>query len=203
LDPFKDEIHRLLKDEPALSGQRTRELIAALGFDGGKTIVDDYLREVRRLFVSPRTFQRTVYRPAWPDPKGLCRRRLPGYSRAGAGALIFSRNTRICCWGSALLVVAGRAAADAGVGSPARAARLGRPSDRRLRRLLRLAAGRLALLRAARSAGQGRRQAAAGLLGAQLRARPAVRNELDFQLQLDDRFESRANPRKEGLRGSV
>jgi hypothetical protein len=63
LDPFKHEIHRLLKDEPALSGQRTRELIAALGFDGGKTIVDDYVREVRRLFVSPRTFQRTVYRP--------------------------------------------------------------------------------------------------------------------------------------------
>jgi hypothetical protein len=30
----------------------------------GKTVVDDYLREVRPLFAPPvRTFQRTVYRP--------------------------------------------------------------------------------------------------------------------------------------------
>ena len=63
LDPFKDEIHRLLRDDPALPGQRVRELIAPLGFVGGKTIVDDYLREVRPLFATRRTFQRTVYRP--------------------------------------------------------------------------------------------------------------------------------------------
>jgi transposase len=64
LDPFKDEIHRLLKRDPRLPGQRIRELIAPLGFDGGKTIVDDYLREVRPLFLPPpRVFQRTVYRP--------------------------------------------------------------------------------------------------------------------------------------------
>ena len=50
LDPFKDEIHRLLRADPALPGQRVRELIAPLGFEGGKTIVDDYLREVRPLF---------------------------------------------------------------------------------------------------------------------------------------------------------
>ena len=42
LDPFKDEIHRLLKADAKLTGQRVRELIAPLGFDGGKTIVDDY-----------------------------------------------------------------------------------------------------------------------------------------------------------------
>ncbi|MCA1701449.1 MAG: IS21 family transposase, partial [Actinobacteria bacterium] len=42
LDPFKDEIHRLLKDDAAMPGQRIRELIAPLGFEGGKTIVDDY-----------------------------------------------------------------------------------------------------------------------------------------------------------------
>ena len=63
LDPFKDEIHRLLQADPRLPGQRVRELIEPLGFDGGKTIVDDYLREVRPLFAPPRTFQRTVYRP--------------------------------------------------------------------------------------------------------------------------------------------
>jgi hypothetical protein len=42
---------------------RIRELIEPLGFRGGKSIVDDYLREVRPLFVKTRTHQRTVYRP--------------------------------------------------------------------------------------------------------------------------------------------
>ena len=51
LDPFKDEIHGLLQDDPKLPGVRVRELIEPLGFDGGKTIVDDYLREVRPLFL--------------------------------------------------------------------------------------------------------------------------------------------------------
>ena len=46
-----------------MPGQRIRELIAPLGFDGGKTIVDDYLREVRPLFQTVRTTQRTIYRP--------------------------------------------------------------------------------------------------------------------------------------------
>ena len=63
LDPFKDEIHGLLKDDPLLTGRRIRELIAPLGFGGGKTIVDDYLREVRPLSAVPRTDQRTIYRP--------------------------------------------------------------------------------------------------------------------------------------------
>src|SRR4051794_10500326 len=111
LDPFKDEIHRLLGQDPRLPGQRVRELIAPLGYAGGKTILDDYLREVRPLFDPPRTFQRTVYRPAeicqfdlWapreeiPVGHGQTRRgwgviACLGYSRAGAGALIFS--TRI------------------------------------------------------------------------------------------------------------
>ena len=63
LDPFKDEIHRLLKNDPKLSGVRVREEIEPLGFDGGKSIVDDYLREVRPMFLKLRTHQRTVYRP--------------------------------------------------------------------------------------------------------------------------------------------
>jgi transposase len=63
LDPFEDEIHVLLRREPRLTGQRIRELIAPLGFDGGKTIVDDYVREIRPFFVVARTYQRTVYRP--------------------------------------------------------------------------------------------------------------------------------------------
>jgi hypothetical protein len=62
LDPFKDEIHRLLSDDSKLPGQRVRELIEQLGYAGSKTILDDYLREVRPLFCPPpRTFQRTAY----------------------------------------------------------------------------------------------------------------------------------------------
>jgi transposase len=96
LDPLKDEILRLLKHDPRLTGQRIRELIVPLGFDGGKTIVDDYLREVRPLFDPPRTYQRTIYRPGeigqfdvwepkaevpgrpWPDTQGVGRDRVLG-----------------------------------------------------------------------------------------------------------------------------
>jgi transposase len=60
LDPFKPEIHRLLAKDAVMTAQRVRELIAPLGFEGGKTIVDDYVREVRPLFVTARTYQRTV-----------------------------------------------------------------------------------------------------------------------------------------------
>jgi transposase len=123
LDPFKDEIHELLRGDAEMPGQRVRELIAPLGFDGGKTIVDDYLRDVRPFFVTPRTYQRTVYRPGeicqfdlW-EPKaeipvghGQTRRAWVvvaclGYSRAGAGALVFSKQIpellfgiRRCLW---------------------------------------------------------------------------------------------------------
>ena len=63
LDPFKDEIYRLLQADPRIPGKRIRELIEELGFDGGKTILDDYLRELRPLFERRRTYQRTIYRP--------------------------------------------------------------------------------------------------------------------------------------------
>jgi transposase len=118
LDAFKDEIHRLLGDDARLTGVRVRELIEPLGFAGGKSIVDDYLREVRPLFLPPpRTFQRTVYRPGeicqfdlWEPsaeiPVGHGQTRSGwvvvaclGYSRAGAGALIFSKETPDLLWG--------------------------------------------------------------------------------------------------------
>jgi transposase len=110
LDPFKEEIHRLLSAEPRLPGKRVGELIAEQGYVGSKTILDDYLREVRPLFLPrPRTFQRTSYRPGvlcqfdlWepsreiPVGSGQTRRGyvvvgcLP-YSRAGAGALVLKK----------------------------------------------------------------------------------------------------------------
>jgi len=117
LDPFREEIHELLRGDAKLTGVRVRELIEPLGYDGGKSIVDDYLREVRPLFARVRTHQRTVYRPGeicqfdlWetsapvPVGHGQTRRALVvvaclGYSRAGAGALIFSKEAPDVLWG--------------------------------------------------------------------------------------------------------
>ncbi len=100
-----------------------RELLEPLGWTGGKTILDDYLREVRPFFQTVRTTQRTIYRPGeicqfdvWeptreiPVGHGQTRKGYVvvaclGYSRAGAGALIFSKQTadllagiRRCLW---------------------------------------------------------------------------------------------------------
>lgn len=110
LEPHKPEIHRLLGADPRMPATRVRELIAEAGYGGGQTILDVYLREVRPLFAPPpRTFQRTLYRPGeicqfdlWqpshPIPVGCGQERIGyvvvaclGYSRAGAGALIFSK----------------------------------------------------------------------------------------------------------------
>ena len=112
LDPFKDEIHRFLGADPKLPGVVIREKLEPLGCSASKTVVDDYLREVRPLFAPPaRTFQRTIYRPGeicqfdvWelseevPVGHGQTRKgwvviACLGFSRAGAGALVFSKTT--------------------------------------------------------------------------------------------------------------
>jgi transposase len=117
LDPFKDEIERLLRADPRLPGTRVRELLSELGYRGGKTILDDYLREVRpRYLPRPRTFQRTVYRPgeilqidlfalSRPVPVGHGQTRKGwvvlttlGFSRAVAGALVFSKEPPDLLW---------------------------------------------------------------------------------------------------------
>jgi transposase len=109
LDPCKEEIKRLLQQDPRIPGKRIRELIEAVGYDGGKTILDDYLRELRPLYERRRTYQRTVYRPGEllqfdlfeprqevPVGHGQTRRGYVvtaelGFSRAIAGALVFSK----------------------------------------------------------------------------------------------------------------
>ncbi len=214
LDPFKEEIHRLLKADSKLTGQRVRELIAPLGFDGGKTIVDDYLREVRPLFDPPRTFQRTIYRPGeicqfdlW-EPKneiavghGQTRRgwvviACLGYSRAGAGALIFSKQTedllfgiRRCLWSLGALpqtlVWDRQAGLHAGDGRPTEAF-----------------AAFCGQLRVGWHFCDARDPQAKGVVErlqdfAERSFEPGrvAANELDYQLQLDAWFDSRANPR--------
>jgi transposase len=117
LDPFKEGIHALLRGDPEMESQRIRELLTLQGFDGGKTIIDDYVRELRPFFVDERTYQRTVYRPGdvaqfdlWqpkreiPVGYGQTRRGyvvvgVLGFSRLGAGALVFSKEAPEVLWG--------------------------------------------------------------------------------------------------------
>jgi transposase len=117
LDDYREEIERLLSDDATLSGVRIREQIAELGYDGGKTILDDYLRELRPRYLRPRTFQRTNYRPGELCQFDLCepRKEIPvgfgqlrrgyivtaelPYSRAFAGALVFSKQWADIAWG--------------------------------------------------------------------------------------------------------
>jgi hypothetical protein len=61
VDPFKDWICEQLAADPRIQSQRLRELAPELGYSGGKSIFDDFVREVRPRF--QRTFQRTIYRP--------------------------------------------------------------------------------------------------------------------------------------------
>ena len=117
LDPFREWICEQLRADPRIQSLRLREMAGELGYDGGKTIFDDYVREVRPRFLIKRTFQCTIYRPGelvrcdlWepreqiPVGHGQTRR---GYvvtaelcwSRVVAGALIFSKEAPDILWG--------------------------------------------------------------------------------------------------------
>jgi hypothetical protein len=109
VDPFKEWICEELKADPKVPSQRLRELAEEIGYGGGKTVFDDYVREVRPRFLVKRTFQRTIYRPAeliqcdlWepsehvPVGYGQTRRgwvvtTQSCWSRAFAGTLIFGK----------------------------------------------------------------------------------------------------------------
>lgn len=109
LDPFKDWICGQLQADPKVPSQRLRELAGEIGYAGGKTIFDAYVREVRPRFLVKRTFQRMIYRPAeliqcdlWepsrhvPVGYGQTRRgwvvtTQSCWSRAFAGTLVFSK----------------------------------------------------------------------------------------------------------------
>ena len=117
LDRFREWVCEQLQADPRIPAQRLREMASELGYEGGKTIFDDYVREVRPRFLARRTFQRTMYRPGelvqcdlWeprePIPVGhgqlrrgwvvsaeLC------WSRVIAGALVFSKEAPDILWG--------------------------------------------------------------------------------------------------------
>lgn len=106
--------------------------------------------------------------------------------RAGARALIFSKEAPHVLWGMSRRLWSFGALPWLMVWR--------RPPDRRLCRVLWLASCRLAVLPGGRSASEGRSRAVAGNHGDELRAGPAGREPLDFQLQLDAWFE-KANAR--------
>jgi hypothetical protein len=117
VDPFKEWICEQLQADPSLQSLRLREMAVEVGYAGGKSIFDDFVREVRPRFQRRRTFQRTIYRPGelvqcdlWeprehvPVGHGQLRR---GYvvtaelcwSRVVAGALVFSKEAPDILWG--------------------------------------------------------------------------------------------------------
>jgi transposase len=119
LDPLKPWIEEQLRADPRIPSKRLRELARELGYVGGKTIFDDYVREVRPRFLRRRTYQRTLYRPGervqfdlfeprdqvpvghgqlrrgWVVTAELC------WSRALAGALVFSKQAPDLLFGMA------------------------------------------------------------------------------------------------------
>ncbi len=215
LEPHKPEIHRMLRAEPRMPATRIRELIADQGYDGGQTILDAYLREVRPLFApAPRTFQRTLYRPGeicqfdlWEPsrriPVGCGQERRGwvvvaclGYSRCGAGALIFSKRAEDiltgivrCLWRLGglprTLVWDREGALHAGAGRPTEpfAALCGRlrvgwqfcePADPQAKGLV---------------------ERLQGYMETSFEPGRSFANEIDFQDQLDRWFDERANLR--------
>jgi transposase len=109
LDPHREQIAALVRDVEGITNTRIRELITEAGYQGSKTILDDYLRELRPILRPKRTYQRTIYRPGELAQFDLIepRREIPvghgqtrkgyvvtcelGWSRAAAGALVFSK----------------------------------------------------------------------------------------------------------------
>ena len=53
LDPFKEWICEQLAVDPRIQSQRLREMASEIGYEGGKSIFDDYVREVRPRFLVP------------------------------------------------------------------------------------------------------------------------------------------------------
>jgi transposase len=214
LDPFREEIHRLLRVDPRLPGMRMRELLEPLGYAGSKTILDDYLREVRPLFVPQRTFQRTVYRrgeicqfdlwePSAEVPVGYGQTRrawvviaVLGYSRAGAGALVFSKQAEDvlsgmsrCLWqlgGVPKTLVWDREGALHAGG--------GRASDALAAYCGALRCGWY-LCEARDPQAKGVVERLQGFIETSFEPGRSYANHVDFQLQLDDWFTRRANGR--------
>jgi transposase len=117
LDPHREQIQRLLREDPRIRLGRIEELIRADGYTGARTILGDYVREIRPLYGAPaRVFGRTVYRPGEiaqvdlmelragiPVGFGQTRRAWAvvvclGYSRAGAAGIVLTKQAPDILW---------------------------------------------------------------------------------------------------------
>jgi transposase len=214
LDPHKPEIHRLLKADARLPATRIRELIAEAGYQGGRTILDQYLREVRPLFAPARTYQRTHYQPGeicqfdlWepsrPIPVGAGQERRGwvvvaclGYSRVGAGALIFSKQAHDILWGVArcLWRLGGLPGTLVWDREGALHAGGGRPTDAFAALCGQLRVG-WHLCEANDPQAKGLVERLQGYIETSFEPGRRFANELDFADQLDGWFEARANAR--------
>jgi len=63
LDPYRDAVLALLGKDARAPSSVIRERLQAEGYLGGKTILKDYLQEVRPHFLAAQTYQRTSYLP--------------------------------------------------------------------------------------------------------------------------------------------
>jgi len=212
LDPFKDWICEQLRADPKVSSQRLRELAGEVGYAGGKTIFDAYVREVRPRFLVKRTFQRTIYRPAeliqcdlWepsahvPVGYGQTRRgwvvtAQSCWSRAFAGTLVFSKEAPDILAGLArnltrLGVLAEKLVWDRESAIAGR----GKPSEAFLSFCGQLQAGWI-ILDAGDAQAKGQLERQHRFLRSNFEPRRFFANHLDFQDQLD-RWAEKANGR--------
>ena len=219
LDPFKDDVNRLLKADPRIPSTRIREEIAKLGFEGGKTIVDDYVREVRPLHAPPRTFQRTAYAPGelcqfdlfepsaeipvgWGQTRGWLVTAALGYSRAISAALIFSKTAPDILWGMRRCLESFGALPETLVWDREAAMHHGggRPSDELAAFCGALPAGWVILDRGDCQA-KGLLERAHRFIRSSFEPARSFASELDYQAQLDRWVADRANPRRhQGIR---
>jgi transposase len=214
LDRFKPRIHELLAEDGAIPSQVIRDRITAAGYRGGKTILDDYVRELRPVFAPPRTFQRTHYEPAelvqfdlWepsapiPVGHGQLRRGFvvsscSGYSRAGAGALIFSKQAPDVLWGVGRCLARLGALPGKVVWDREGAVHVGggRPTDAFAAFCGRLGLGWV-ILDPGDCQAKGMLERLHDFIERSFEPARSFANELDFQDQLDRWFRERANAR--------
>jgi transposase len=213
LDPFKPWIEEQLGADPGIPAKRLRELAEQLGYGGGKTIFDDWVREVRPRYLVRRTFQRTVYRPGEllqfdlfepraeiPVGHGQTRRGWVvtaelGYSRALAAALVFSKELCDLAWGMGCCLARLGALPEKLVWDREGAihAGSGRPSEGFACFCGQLAVGWV-ILDAGDAQAKGALERSHRFLRTNFEPGRSFANELDYQAQLDD-WCQRANQR--------
>ncbi len=214
LDPHREQIAQLLREVQGITNTRIRELITEAGYEGGSTILDDYLRELRPILCPKRTYQRTVYRPGEllqfdlfepraeiPVGHGQTRRGYLvtcelGFSRAAAGVLVFSKRFEDLAWGMSRCLAFLGALPETLVWDREGAIHAGggRASEEFAAFCGRLALG-WRILEARDPESKGALERTHRFLRSNFEPARSFANPLDFQDQLDRWFSGRANPR--------